>query len=193
MSAMGNIGLQLVTILLQLFVYILMLRFLLQLSRADFYNPVTQSVVKATNPLVAPLQGILRPLGRFDIATLAAAFIVVSLVLVAIGALFGGGMLPVGFIALTALGTILDSIINIYFFALIAMIILSWVAPQANHPGAILVHQLVDPIMKPVRKVIPSIGMLDLSPIFVFIALNLVGSLINQTLPSLGMLRSAFS
>ncbi|MHC9036625.1 YggT family protein, partial [Cobetia marina] len=96
MGAMGNIGLQLVTILLQLFVYILMLRFLLQLSRADFYNPVTQSVVKATNPLVAPLQGILRPLGRFDIATLAAAFIVVSLVLVAIGALFGG-MLPIGF------------------------------------------------------------------------------------------------
>ncbi|TKD61029.1 YggT family protein [Cobetia marina] len=191
MGAMGNIGLQLVTILLQLFVYILMLRFLLQLSRADFYNPVTQSVVKATNPLVAPLQGILRPLGRFDIATLAAAFIVVSLVLVAIGALFGG-MLPIGFIALTALGTMLDSIINIYFFALIAMIILSWVAPQANHPGAILVHQLVDPIMKPVRKVIPSIGMLDLSPIFVFIALNLVGSLISQTLPTIGMLRSVF-
>ncbi|GED44042.1 YggT family protein [Cobetia marina] len=191
MGAMGNIGLQLVTILLQLFVYILMLRFLLQLSRADFYNPVTQSVVKATNPLVAPLQGILRPLGRFDIATLAAAFIVVSLVLVAIGALFGG-MLPIGFIALTALGTMLDSIINIYFFALIAMIILSWVAPQANHPGAILVHQLVDPIMKPVRKVIPSIGMLDLSPIFVFIALNLIGSLISQTLPTIGMLRSVF-
>jgi YggT family protein len=188
---MGNIGLQLVTILLQLFVYILMLRFLLQLSRADFYNPVTQSVVKATNPLVAPLQGILRPLGRFDIATLAAAFIVVSLVLVAIGALFGG-MLPIGFIALTALGTMLDSIINIYFFALIAMIILSWVAPQANHPGAILVHQLVDPIMKPVRKVIPSIGMLDLSPIFVFIALNLIGSLVSQTLPTIGMLRSVF-
>ncbi|AOM02533.1 YggT family protein [Cobetia marina] len=191
MGAMGNIGLQLVTILLQLFVYILMLRFLLQLSRADFYNPVTQSVVKATNPLVAPLQGILRPLGRFDIATLAAAFIVVSLVLVAIGALFGG-MLPIGFIALTALGTMLDSIINIYFFALIAMIILSWVAPQANHPGAILVHQLVDPIMKPVRKVIPSIGMLDLSPIFVFIALNLIGSLVSQTLPTIGMLRSVF-
>ncbi|MDH2374422.1 YggT family protein [Cobetia sp. 3AK] len=191
MGAMGNIGLQLVTILLQLFVYILMLRFLLQLSRADFYNPLTQSVVKATNPLVAPLQGILRPLGRFDIATLAAAFIVVSLVLVAIGALFGG-MLPIGFIALTALGTMLDSIINIYFFALIAMIILSWVAPQANHPGAILVHQLVDPIMKPVRKVIPSIGMLDLSPIFVFIALNLIGSLVSQTLPTIGMLRSVF-
>ncbi|MDN2656183.1 YggT family protein [Cobetia sp. 14N.309.X.WAT.E.A4] len=191
MGAMGNIGLQLVTILLQLFVYILMLRFLLQLSRADFYNPVTQSVVKATNPLVAPLQGILRPLGRFDIATLAAAFIVVSLALVAIGALFGG-MLPIGFIALTALGTMLDSIINIYFFALIAMIILSWVAPQANHPGAILVHQLVDPIMKPVRKVIPSIGMLDLSPIFVFIALNLIGSLVSQTLPTIGMLRSVF-
>jgi len=188
---MGNIGIQLVTILLQLFVYILMLRFLLQLSRADFYNPVTQSVVKATNPLVAPLQGILRPLGRFDIATLAAAFIVVSLVLVAISALFAGGMFPIGFIAMIALGTILNSIINIYFFALIAMIILSWVAPQANHPGAILVHQLVDPIMKPVRKVIPSIGMLDLSPIFVFIALNLIGSLISQTLPSLGMLRSA--
>ena len=58
------------------------------------------------------------------------------------------------------------------------MIILSWVAPQASHPGAILIMQLVEPVMAPVRKVIPPLGMIDLSPIVVFIIINLVDGLV---------------
>ncbi|BBI48088.1 hypothetical protein HORIV_05090 [Vreelandella olivaria] len=71
-----------------------------------------------------------------------------------------------------------NAILKIYFFAMIVMIILSWVAPNASHPGALLVMQLVEPIMAPVRKVIPPLGMIDLSPIVVFIAINLVDSLV---------------
>ncbi|EGH00051.1 YGGT family protein [gamma proteobacterium IMCC2047] len=69
-------------------------------------------------------------------------------------------------------------VLNIYFFALIVVIILSWVAPQTRHPAAVLIFQLVEPIMLPMRRIIPSLGGLDLSPIFIFIAINLIKILV---------------
>ncbi|MFG6668643.1 YggT family protein [Halomonas sp. HNIBRBA4712] len=185
-SQMGSAGLMLVNTLVNIYLFILMLRFLLQASRADYYNPLSQSVVKITQPVVGPFQSFLGPVaGRFDLATLAAAFVLKVVSIVAIFMLFGIGMPPVVSLVIAGIAALANAILKIYFFALIVMIILSWVAPNASHPGALLVMQLVEPIMAPVRKVIPPLGMIDLSPIVVFIAINLidglvVGSLIRQ-------------
>ncbi|MCK2043584.1 YggT family protein [Chromohalobacter sp. TMW 2.2308] len=177
-SQMGSAGLMLVNTLINVYLFVLMLRFLLQFSRADYYNPVSQAVIKATRPVVAPLQRIFRPRGRFDPASLVAGLLIKGITIFVLLKLAGIGMPPIQGVLVAALAGVLSAILDIYFFALIIMIILSWVAPQASHPGAILVHQLVEPIMAPVRKVIPPLGMIDLSPIVVFIAINLVDSLV---------------
>lgn len=177
-SQLGSAGLMLVNTLINIYLFLLMLRFLLQASRADYYNPISQSVVKVTQPAVRPLQGFLRPVGPFDLATLGAGFIIKAISIIAIMQIAIGGMPPLGGIAIASLAALASAILKIYFFALIAMIILSWVAPQAGHPGALLVFQLVEPIMAPVRKVIPPLGMIDLSPIVVFIAINLIDGIV---------------
>ncbi|WP_444679040.1 YggT family protein [Halomonas sp. E19] len=179
MGQLGNAGLLLVNTLINIYLFLMMLRFLLQASQADYYNPISQSVVKITQPVVRPFQGFLGPvLGRFDLATLAAAFVLKLVSIVVILQIAGIGMPPVTQVVLGAVAAIANAILKIYFFALIVMIILSWVAPNASHPGALLVMQLVEPIMAPVRRVIPPLGMIDLSPIVVFIAISMIDGIV---------------
>nr|WP_289072916.1 YggT family protein [uncultured Halomonas sp.] len=178
-SQLGSAGLMLVNSLINIYLFLLMLRFLLQASRADYYNPLSQSVVKITQPVVGLFQGFLGPVaGRFDLATLAAGFVLKVVSMVAIFMVIGVGMPPVAGLLIAGVAALANAILKIYFFAMIVMIILSWVAPNASHPGALLVMQLVEPIMAPVRKVIPPLGMIDLSPIVVFIAINLVDGIV---------------
>ncbi len=140
---------------------------------------IYQSVVKITQPVVGLFQGFLGPVaGRFDLATLAAGFVLKVVSMVAIFMVIGVGMPPIAGLLIAGVAALANAILKIYFFAMIVMIILSWVAPNASHPGALLVMQLVEPIMAPVRKVIPPLGMIDLSPIVVFIAINLVDGIV---------------
>lgn len=178
-NELGSAGLMLVNTLVNIYLFLLMLRFLLQASRADYYNPLSQSVVKITQPVVGLFQGFLGPVaGRFDLATLAAGFALKVVSIIAIFMIIGVGMPPIPGLLIAGVAALANAILKIYFFAMIVMIILSWVAPNASHPGALLVMQLVEPIMAPVRKVIPSLGMIDLSPIVVFIAINLIDGLV---------------
>lgn len=178
-NELGSAGLMLVNTLINIYLFLLMLRFLLQASRADYYNPLSQSVVKITQPAVGLFQGFLGPVaGRFDLATLAAGFVLKVVSIIAIFMVIGVGMPPIAGLLIAGVAALANAILKIYFFALIVMIILSWVAPNASHPGALLVMQLVEPIMAPVRKVIPALGMIDLSPIVVFIAINLIDGLV---------------
>ncbi|MGR4070264.1 YggT family protein [Halomonas sp. LR3S48] len=179
MGQLGSAGLLLVNTLINIYLFLMMLRFLLQASQADYYNPMSQSVVKITQPVVRPFQSFLGPvMGRFDLATLAAAFVLKAVSIVAILQIAGIGMPPITQVAIGAVAAIANAILKIYFFALIVMIILSWVAPNASHPGALLVMQLVEPIMAPVRRVIPPLGMIDLSPIVVFIAISIIDGMV---------------
>lgn len=178
-NELGSAGLMLVNTLINIYLFLLMLRFLLQASRADYYNPLSQSVVKITQPVVGLFQGFLGPVaGRFDLATLAAGFVLKVVSIIAIFMVIGAGMPPIAGLLIAGVAALANAILKIYFFAMIVMIILSWVAPNASHPGALLVMQLVEPIMAPVRKVIPPLGMIDLSPIVVFIAINLIDGLV---------------
>ncbi|GHC34873.1 YggT family protein [Aidingimonas halophila] len=178
-SQLGN---DLLHTLINIYLFILMLRFLLQASRADYYNPISQSVVKITQPVVGLFQGFLKPIGPFDMATLAAGFLLKAISIIVILQIDGFGMPPIHWVAIGAIAALANAILKIYFFALIAMIILSWVAPQASHPGAILIMQLMEPVMSPLRKVIPPLGMIDLSPIVAFIAISLLDGLIVNSL-----------
>ena len=106
MGQLGSAGLMLVNTLINIYLFLLMLRFLLQASRADYYNPISQSVVKVTQPVVKPLQGFLRPMGRVDLATLAAGFIIKALSILLIMQVAIGGIPSFGGIAIASVAAL---------------------------------------------------------------------------------------
>ncbi|MEH6580711.1 MAG: YggT family protein [Halioglobus sp.] len=174
MGALNEIIGYLVQTVVSLYLVAMLLRFLLQVVRADFYNPICQFLVKVTNPLVVPLRRIVPGFGGVDMASLVLALLLQILAIVVLLLVNSLGMPnPFTIVIWAALGVI-GLLVNIYFFSLLAMIILSWIAPGSNHPAIYLLHQITEPVMAPVRKLLPSMGGLDLSPILVFILINVV-------------------
>lgn len=159
---------------LGLFLFAVLLRMLLQVARADFYNPVSQFVVKVTQPVLAPLRRLLPPLGRLDTASLLLATGVQVLSIMIALALLGFRPANVLLLLVWALLGIAALVVNMYFFAILGVIIFSWIAPHSQHPALALLYQLTEPVMAPVRRLLPPLGGLDLSPILVFVGINVI-------------------
>lgn len=153
-----------------LYAFVVMLRFLLQLTKADFYNPVSQFVVKVTSPLLRPLRQFIPSLRGVDISSLMLAWLVKSLVLFLVAALAGLGLASLGAI-LWSIPALVELTIDIFLYAVIIRVILSWVNPDPRHPMVRLLDTLSDPVMAPVQRRLPPIGGLDLSPIAVTLGL----------------------
>ncbi|MGM0767806.1 MAG: YggT family protein [Pseudomonadota bacterium] len=182
----------LITILLiasTFYMTIVLLRFLLQLARADFYNPISQFVVKATNPLLRPLQRIIPGWGGIDGAALVLAVLIQALAFFLILVAMNSGIPGINPITLLvwAVLNVLDLIVKIYFWSVIAVVVVSWIAPGSHHPAIQLVAQITEPVMRPVRNIMPSLGGLDLSPIIVFLILNVVSVVIDHMKLGAGM------
>ena len=158
-----------------LYLLIVLLRFILQLVRANFYNPLCQFIVKATQPLLKPLRRVIPSMFGLDMSSLVLALIVQMLLMAVILTLKGFEvdwllLMPWSVIALFSL------FLNVLFYAMIISVILSWVAPGSHNPGAELVAQITEPVLAPFRRIIPNLGGLDISPIFAFIVIQLVQS-----------------
>jgi YggT family protein len=158
-----------------LYLLIVLMRFILQLVRANFYNPLCQFVVKATQPLLKPLRRVIPSMFGLDMSSLVLALIVQMLLMAVIITLKGFAvdwllLVPWSLIALFSL------FLNILFYAMIISVILSWVAPGSHNPGAELVGQITEPVLAPFRRIIPNLGGLDISPIFAFIVIQLLQS-----------------
>ena len=164
----------LVQTLLGLYVMILLIRLLLQFTRADFYNPIAQALVKVTQPVVSPLQKVLPRAGRLSLPTLVVAIVVQALLIAMVFMLSGLGWPNLFNVVIWSLIGIASQILDILFFAILGSIILSWVAPQSHHPATLLLRQITEPVMAPARRLLPNLGGLDFSPIVVFIVINLV-------------------
>jgi YggT family protein len=174
MTATNEIFGYLIQTFLSLYLLAMILRFLLQVVRADFYNPISQFLVKITNPLVLPLRRVIPGFAGLDMASLLLALLlqmagIAAFVLIKFHAVPSPGLLIVG----SLLGLI-SLLVNIYFFALLAMIILSWIAQGSNNPAIYLLHQITEPVMAPFRKALPPMGGMDFSPILVFILINVI-------------------
>lgn len=158
--------------LFDLYVLVFVLRLLMQWTRVDTRNPFVQFILRVTNPLVMPLRRLLPPIGRLDSATLMALLglqMLGTAVLVQVGCIGRPGVVPI--LLITVLG-IVRLILTVYFWTIIIYAVLSWVSPGGYNPGAALVSSLAEPLLRPVQRVIPLIGGIDLSPIFVLIALQ---------------------
>jgi YggT family protein len=160
-----------------LYALVVMLRFLLQLCRADFYNPVSQFVVKVTTPVLRPLRQIVPRYQGLDLSSLVLAWLVKTLELAIVALLLGLDSNPLGAI-LWAVPALVGLTINIYLFAILIRVILSWVNPDPYNPINALLSSLTDPIMRPAQRLIPPVGGLDLSPIVVMVGLVLLEMLL---------------
>lgn len=187
MSAVNEILGYLIQTALSLYLMVMLLRFLLHASQADFYNPVSQFVVKVTNPALAPLRRPLPAVGRFDLAALAVSVLLQALGIVLLLLVNGVGLPNLTLIIAWSVVGVIALLVNIYFFALLAMIILSWVAGGSRHPAILLIHQITEPVMAPVRRLLPSMGGIDFSPILVFVLINVLQIALRHVATGIGL------
>jgi YggT family protein len=187
MTALNEIFGYLIQTLLSLYLLAMLLRFLLQLVRADFYNPICRFLVKVTNPLVIPLRRIIPGFAGLDLASLVLALLLQLAGIVALLLINGLGLPNILLLlAWSALGVV-SLLVNIYFFALLAMIILSWIAPGSRNPAVFLLFQITEPVMAPFRKVLPAMGGMDFSPILVFILINVIQIALRHMAAGIGL------
>lgn len=157
--------------LIDLYVAAVLLRLLLQWVKADFYNPFCQFLVKVTNPVLVPLRRVIPSIGRLDTASVVLMLVLEFMeiwLISRIGSTAIGIQQIVAFSAIKLMMTLLMT----YFFLIIASVILSWIGQRTHHPIVPLIYQLTEPVLRPLRKFIPPIAGLDLSPLFALIAIR---------------------
>lgn len=153
--------------------FLFLARLILQICRADFYNPISQGIVKATDPVLKPLRALIPGYRNLDVASLLVAWLIKVIAFAVLFTLDSGTMPGILYLLIRGLFDVLSLLLTIYWFALIFVIVLSFLAPATYHPGTVLLHQVTEPILAPARRLVPSLGGLDFSPILVFMALIL--------------------
>jgi len=176
----------LIDTLFGLYILAVMLRFLLAAVRADFYNPVSQFLVKVTNPLLVPLRRIVPSAGKLDTSTLVLMLALQMLALTLIAMLRGVGLsLPALFILSVA--ELLGLLLNVFLFSIFIQVILSWINPGTYNPVVSLLYSLTEPVLRPCRRLLPPIGGMDLSPIIALVAIQLLKMLLLPPLRHLAL------
>ena len=161
----------LISTLTELYVTAILLRLLLQWAKADFSNPLSQFQIKITNPVLVPARRLIPSIGRLDTASVVVMLLLEMLQLVLIN-LLGKTEFGFQFLFLFAVQKLLIALLLTYFVLIIARVIVSWVASQSRHPLIPLIHQLTEPVLRPIGKLLPPMGGVDLSPLFALIALR---------------------
>ena len=182
---MGSSAALIFNTIVGIYLLAVLLRFLLQVAKADFYNPVSQAVIKITDPMVKVFRTFIPGYRGIDFSTLVLAFLIEAAAICMLIILYGGTIPGVGPIVTWAFVGVVLFIISIYYYAILASIIMSFVmmfsGSTSPHPLLLLVWQLTEPVMAPVRKIVPPMGGLDFSPIFIFIAIQLIQNFILST------------
>ncbi|MEO0422436.1 MAG: YggT family protein [Pseudomonadota bacterium] len=153
---------------------VFILRFLLYAVRAEFHNPLSQFVYRVTNPVIAPLRKVIPNVGGVELATVLAVIVIEAVSLVVVFTVLRGITLPLG-------GTLLEAVLQgvlatlrCLIMILIVNALLSWAPGMAGHPVARLLGQIADPVLRPIRSVLPAIAGFDLSPLVAIIALQAI-------------------
>lgn len=170
---LGNPLIFLIDTLFGLYVLVLLLRFILQAVRADFYNPLSQFVWQVTNRPVSLLQRAIPRWRNFDIAALFLALVLIALNIWIDLSLAGLHIAPLSLLAWSALKLIALTL-NLFFFSILIQAIMSWINPGMPSPASAVLFSINEPLLKPVRDVLPPIAGLDLSPLVVMIAIQML-------------------
>lgn len=152
---------------------LLMLRLLLQWVRADFYNPMSQFVIKLTSPVVIPVRRIIPSIGSLDVATLLLVMVFVAAKILLISWIVNAPINVIWILFSTVIETVI-LLLDIFLFSIFVLVILSWVNPDPYHPAAALLRSISRPVMQPLQKLIPPVGGLDISPMIAIIILMFI-------------------
>ncbi len=174
--------------LFDLYILLVLLRFLLQMLRADFYNPISQFIVRVTTPPLRVLRRFIPSIRGQDTASIVLCLLLIFVKFMILRALdvkavhIGGVVAPIigvsyGGLLVFCLADLVALTFTVFLVAVIIEVILSWIAPGNSNPVIGLVHKLAEPVLRPVRRVIPPVGGLDLSPLFATLIL-LVGKML---------------
>ena len=186
---MGGYGTNAIEFLIQtifgLYLVAVMLRVLLQLTRADFYNPVSQFLVKVTNPPLIPLRRIIPGFMGIDFAAIVLMILIKALEIFLI-VLIKGVSIKISGLVVLSIAELLRLLINVYFFAILIQVVISWVNPGTYNPAVSLLYSINEPLLARARRLIPPISGFDLSPIVVIILLQLISILLIQPIADFG-------
>lgn len=164
--------------LFHLYAFAIMLRFILQWVRADFYNPLSQFIVRITAPVINPARRIIPGYRGLDMSSLVVCYLVLVLSQLITQTL--NGIQPtVLTVAVMAITDMVSLVINVFFYAILIQAIISWVNPHGHNPVNHLLHSITAPVLRPVQNIIPPMGGLDISPIFALLGLKVIEMLIN--------------
>ena len=184
-SYLSDAALFLVDTILGIYILLVLLRFLLQLARADFYNPISQFIVRATNPPLVRLRRFIPGLLGIDLAALV-LLIAMETLRISLSALLLGHNPKFAGVILLSLGELAKLTAYTVIFSIFIRAFLSWFSHGLQHPISRLLGSFTDPILRPVRRIIPATSGIDLSPLVVFLGLILALKLIVQPLLDAG-------
>lgn len=162
-----------ISTIFSIYILAVMLRFILQWARADFYNPLSQLLVKITNPPLKPLRRFIPGWGGIDFAAII-LMIVLKVIEIGLTSLIKGVSASVGIIILTAVSELIGLAIMLFIVLIIVSVVLSWIGQGNQNPMVGLVQQMTEPVLSPFRKIIPPLGGIDLSPILAIVSLQII-------------------
>lgn len=167
----------LIDILFSLYILVVMLRFLLQWVRADFYNPISQFLVRITQPVLKPLRRAIPGFAGIDLSSVVLMVILQMLSLALVMAVYG--ITPqISYLIIRTPAELISMLLNLYLVAIIVQALLSWVQPNTHHPAMILLYSLTEPVLRLFRQVVPVIGGIDFSPLAALVAIQVLKMLI---------------
>ena len=177
MSYFANAGQILINFAFGALIALLVLRVLLQIVRANFYNPICQFLYKLTNPVLMPLRKVIPAWRNVDIGGTLLAWLLTAIKLALLYALAGQGLGILG-LGVMALADLIDFVLMLYLGVMLVYVLLSFISVARANPIVPLVHQLIEPILRPVRRRLPTLGGLDFSPMLVWLVILLARVLI---------------
>ncbi len=182
---LSSAGSYLVDAVLGLYIGAVVIRFLLQMTRADFYNPISQFLVKITNPPLKPLRRVIPGIGGIDAASIV-LMIALQLITLLLLALMAGVTLAIPGLLILSIGELIRLLLNIYMFSILIQVVLSWVGGGTPNPLTSLLYSLNEPVMRRARRILPPISGFDLSPILVFLLIGLLKIILVAPIMDLG-------
>ncbi len=186
-SYFSNPAIYLIDAIFGLYLIAVMLRFLLQLVRANFHNPICQFLVKITNPPLVPLRRLIPGFKGVDVASLFLLF-AIQLSAILLKLLIAGSSFSILILIPLAISDLLSLALNVFMVAILVQVVLSWVGQGVHNPLTSTIYSLTEPVLAPVRRFIPPIGGMDLSPLVVLISIPLIKMLVIAPIASIGRL-----
>lgn len=177
----------LISTVISLYILAVMLRFLLQLTRADFYNPLSQFIVKITGPALRPLRRVIPGWGGVDVAAVVLMLLLQMLSVWLIFLLGGRGIGPLNLVIISV-AQLVDLAFSVFIFAILIQAVLSWITPGTYNPVTSVLFSLTEPVLRPLRRFVPPISGFDLTPLVALLGLQVVRMLV---MPLFGVLTGA--